>query len=162
VRNFDRQIDQSDYRWKTFWNNLTTHQNHNGSLNNDNKRKNSIHQRQLPIIRRWTLEISGLDERFAANFLDKFDSGARTMPFKSPDDLSYYVTLATDPNLARDGNKVIPLAVGIHYVNKLEGTGLKCNGMQYVNTNYCSSAEGDGGSDVDNSPSVIWTLTEWR
>jgi hypothetical protein len=84
------------------------------------------------------------------------------MPFKSPDDLSYYVTLATDPNLARDGNSVPPLAVGIYYVNKLEGTGLKCNGMQYVNSNNCSSAEGDGESDVGNSPSVIWTLTEWR
>jgi hypothetical protein len=83
------------------------------------------------------------------------------MPFKSPDDLSYYVTLATDPNLARDGNIVIPLAVGIHYVNKLEGTGLKCNGMQYVNPNNCCSAEVDQ-SNFGNSPSVIWTLTEWR
>jgi len=110
------------------------------------QRKNSV----SPQIKKWTIEISGLNERFATNFLEKFEHPCG-IPFKSADGLSYYVTLANDRNLARDG-LTIPISVGVYYINKLEHTGLKCVDMKHI-----GPAEGD-----NSSPSILWTLTEWR
>jgi len=133
------RMDEVNYRWRTFWN-----ENVNAKVplqdNNDEA---------LAFMKKWTIEISGLDDRFATNFLDKFGFESRypKMPLKAPDGLSYYVTITTDPNLARDG-QVMPLSVASFYINKLEETGLRCTYTKHV------------GPDQDNvSPSMIWTLS---
>jgi hypothetical protein len=137
TRNFDRRMDEVDFRWESFWDG--GNQNNKGAISDKN-------------FKRWTIEISGLDERFCASFMDKFCPSNRypRMPLQSVDKLSLYVTIATDPNLARDG-EVLPISVGAYYINKLEETGLKCSYTKHISP------------DLDNpSPSMIWTLTEWR
>lgn len=77
-----------DYRWDSFWDGIGIGVNGSGSGTNSSFKSEKT-------FKKWTIEISGLDERFAANFLEKFCISNRypKMPDKSADDLSYYGTI---------------------------------------------------------------------
>ncbi|OXA62778.1 uncharacterized protein LOC110860918 [Folsomia candida] len=138
TRPFDRRMDEVDYRWESFW---------NGHGHCSKPKFNTS-------VKKWTIEICGLNERFAASFLSKFDPAPRypRVPLKSADELSYYITITTDPNLARDGD-TMPISVASHYINRLEGTGLKCIYVKHISSD----------SDHPNqSQAMIWTLTEYN
>lgn len=136
-------MDEVDFRWDSFW---------DGGIGRARDLHFPFKDKISPKCKQWTIEISGLDDRFSASFLDKFILSNRypRAPLKSADELSYYITIATDPNLARDG-EVLPISVAAFYINKLEETGLRCTYTKHISP------------DADNpSPSMIWTLTEWR